>query len=156
MKLKRILSGIIGLPIVALILIYGNTYVIDILFAIVAAIAIHEYFNSFKENNKPVKWIGYVSCILIAFLHIIPMKYLLIILGLSIPTIIAFLFIKVVTSNMKTSITDIMITFFRNMLCSIFLSIYSFTTRNTKWKILNMVYTNCSLGYRYMRIFCWM
>ena len=112
MKLKRIISGIIGLPIVALILIYGNIYVIDILFSIVAAIAIHEYFNSFKESNKPVKWIGYASCILIAFLHIIPMKYLVITLGLTIPVIIALLFIKVVVSNMKTSITDIMITFF--------------------------------------------
>ena len=112
MKLKRIISGIIGLPIVALILIYGNTYVIDMLFAIVAAIAIHEYFNAFKEKNKPVKWIGYLACILIAFLHIIPMKYLLLVLGLSSPVIIALLFIKVVTSNMKTTITDIMITFF--------------------------------------------
>lgn len=112
MKLKRILSGIIGLPIVALILIYGNTYVIDLFFAIVAAIAIHEYFNAFKENNKPVKWIAYVSCILIAFLHIIPIKYLIFTLGLTIPVIIALLFIKVVTSNMKTTITDIMITLF--------------------------------------------
>ena len=67
MKLKRILSGIIGFPIVALILIYGNIYVIDGLFALVALISIHEYFNSFKEKNKPVKWlrifIVYINCI---------------------------------------------------------------------------------------------
>ena len=66
MKLKRILSGIIGLPIVALILIYGNIYVIDVLFALVALIAIHEYFNSFKEKHKPVKWLRiyvmYINC----------------------------------------------------------------------------------------------
>ena len=67
MKLKRILSGIIGFPIVALILIYGNIYVIDGLFALVAMISIHEYFNSFKEKNKPVKWLRifvlYINCI---------------------------------------------------------------------------------------------
>jgi len=67
MKLKRILTGIIGLPIVALILIYGNIYVIDVLFALVALIAIHEYFNSFKEKYKPVKWLRiyvmYINCI---------------------------------------------------------------------------------------------
>ncbi len=67
MKLKRILSGIIGLPIVALILIYGNIYVIDVLFALVALISIHEYFNSFKEKHKPVKWLRiyvmYINCI---------------------------------------------------------------------------------------------
>ena len=66
MKLKRILSGIIGFPIVALILIYGNIYVIDVVFALVALITIHEYFNSFKEKHKPVRWlrifIMYINC----------------------------------------------------------------------------------------------
>lgn len=112
MKLKRILSGVIGLPIVALILIFGNIYVIDVFFAIVAIIAIHEYFTSFKEKYKPVKWIGYLSCLLIAFLHIIPKEYLLYIILLSVPIIIAILFIKVIISNMKTTVIDIMITFF--------------------------------------------
>ena len=74
MKLKRILSGIIGFPIVALILIFGNIYVIDVFFAIVA---LYEYFDSFKGKYKPVKWIGYLTCMLIVFLHIIPKEYLL-------------------------------------------------------------------------------
>jgi len=79
MKLKRILSGIMGLPIVALILIFGNIYVIDILFALVALIAIHEYFNSFKEKHRPVRWVRiysvYINCIItynslgILFIH---------------------------------------------------------------------------------------
>ena len=120
MKLKRILSGLIGLPIVALILIYGNIYVIDVLFALVALIAIHEYFNSFKEKHKPVKWLGYLSCALIAFLHVIPGEYYLITLALSICVSIALLFIQVVFSNMKTTITDIMITLF-GMLYVVFL-----------------------------------
>ena len=68
MKLKRILSGVIGLPIVALILIFGNIYVIDVLFALVALIAIYEYFNSFKGKHKPVKWLRicsmYINCII--------------------------------------------------------------------------------------------
>ena len=68
MKLKRIFSGIIGFPIVALILIYGNIYVIDVVFALVALITIHEYFNSFKEKHKPVRWlrifIMYINCII--------------------------------------------------------------------------------------------
>lgn len=67
MKLKRILSGVIGLPIVALILIFGNIYVIDVVFALVAIIAIHEYFNSFKKECKPVRWLRililYINCI---------------------------------------------------------------------------------------------
>ena len=54
MKLKRIITGIIGLPIVALILIFGNKYIIDALISVVALISIYEYFNAInyaKENN---------------------------------------------------------------------------------------------------------
>jgi len=122
MRLKRILSGIIGLPIVALILIYGNIYVIDVLFALVALIAIHEYFNSFKEKHKPVRWLGYISCILISLLHIIPEEYYLLTLALSICVSIAVLFIQVVFSNMKITVTDIMITFFGMVYVVFFLS----------------------------------
>ena len=67
MKLKRILSGVIGLPIVSLVLIYGNIYVIDVVFTFVALIALHEYFNALKKEYKPVKWIRifivYINCI---------------------------------------------------------------------------------------------
>lgn len=112
MKLKRILSGIIGLPIVALILICGNIYVIDVFFALVAIITIHEYFDSFKGKYKPVKWVGYLSCILIAFIHIFPKEYLLYTVAIYTSSIITILFIQVVLTGMKTSVIDIMITFF--------------------------------------------
>lgn len=121
MKLKRMLTGIIGLPIVALILIFGNKYVIDVLFAFVAVIAIYEYFNAFKEF-KPVKWLGYLACLLIAFLHIIPKEYLANTLGIAVSIIITVLFIKVIATNMKTSISDIMITFFGICYITLFLS----------------------------------
>lgn len=137
MKLKRILSGIIGLPIVALILIYGNIYVIDVFFAIVAMITIHEYFDSFKEKYKPVKWIGYLSCTLIAFLHIIPKEYLLYIFALYVSALIAILFIEVVLSSMKTTVIDIMITFFGICYIVFFLSFISLLhgTENGKYLI---------------------
>lgn len=122
MKLKRILSGVIGLPIVALILIYGNIYVIDVGFSIVAFIAMYEYFNAFKKDFKPVKWIGYLSCLLIAFLHVIPKEYLLYTLGLSLSSIIVLLFIQVVVTNMKTTIKDMMVTFFGICYITFFLS----------------------------------
>lgn len=121
MKLKRMLTGIIGLPIVALILIFGNKYVIDVLFALIAIVAIYEYFDSFK-GFKPVKWLGYLACLLIAFLHVIPKEYLIHTLGISISTIITVLFIKVIATNMKTSISDIMITFFGICYITFFLS----------------------------------
>lgn len=57
MKLKRILTGVIGLPIVAAILIFGNKNIIDAVFAIVALISIHEYFSAIEKQYKPVKWL---------------------------------------------------------------------------------------------------
>ena len=122
MKTKRILSGLIGLPIVALILFFGNKYIIDIIFSIVALITIHEYLKAFKKEAKPVKWISYSSCILIAFLHVISAKKLGFTLGIAITSIIAILFIKVIISSMKTKISDIMITLFGICYIVLFLS----------------------------------
>ena len=45
MKLKRMLSGLIGFPIVALIFIYGNKYIIDAFIGIISIIAMYEYLK---------------------------------------------------------------------------------------------------------------
>ena len=112
MKLKRILSGIIGLPIVGLILIFGDIYLIDAIFAIVALISIHEYLKAFSKDAKPVKLIAYLSCLIIPFLHIIHKEYLGLTLSLAISIIMVLLFLKVIRSKMKVKLSDIMITFF--------------------------------------------
>ena len=112
MDLKRVLTAVIGFPLVAILLIFGNRYVVDIAFAIVALMAIREFFNAFKGKAEPINWLGYVTCIFIAVMHIIPMRYVLITIGISIPLIITILFAQVIITNMKTSFKDIAITFF--------------------------------------------
>ena len=112
MKIQRVLTGLIGFPIVAAILIFGNIYLIDILFAIVAILSIHEYFTAFKNKAKPVTWIGYICCGLIAFVHAIPSQYILTVIGVIIPIILLILFLQVIITNMKTTVADIAITFF--------------------------------------------
>lgn len=57
MNLTRVLTGVIGLPIVAIILIFGNKYIIDVLFAVVALISIYEYFHAIEKQYKPIKWL---------------------------------------------------------------------------------------------------
>lgn len=53
-----------------------------------------------------------MSCLLIAFIHIIPINYLLLIYcGLS-SAIISILFIQLIITNMKINLNDIIITFF--------------------------------------------
>lgn len=112
MKTKRIITGIIGLPIVALILIFSNKYIIDGVFTIIAIFCMHEYLKAFKSKAKPVKWIAYISCLIISFLHVIPSEYLAKTFSIIVTSTIAILFIKVIISNMKTDVKDIMITFF--------------------------------------------
>lgn len=112
MKLQRILTGIIGLPIVAAILIWGNKYLIDAVFAIVALISIYEYYGAIEKQYKPIKWIGYISAILSAFIHIIPVEIWTKILIMFMPTSITLLFINIIITGMKITPKDIFATFF--------------------------------------------
>ena len=96
---------------VIIVLLLGNKYVIDVALAIVAVIALHEYFNAFSKY-KPIKWIGYLSAISISLIHIIPEDMLLKTIALVIPVIVIVLFMQLVIKNMKISIIDIAITLF--------------------------------------------
>lgn len=112
MDIKRILTTVIGLPLVAVIFIFGNVYMLDVAMAIVSAISLHEYFNSIKGKFKPVIWVGYFASALIAFIHIIPKDIALNILAVIIPSFIGVLFLQVILSNMKTNVNDIAMTLF--------------------------------------------
>ena len=125
MKLKRVLSGVIGFPIVALIFIYGNKYIIDAFIGIISIIAMYEYLKCLSVDYKPVKWVAYIPCLLIPFLHVIPKEYLLTTIAVSISLIVALLFMKVIASNMKTSISDIAVTLFGICYITVFLSFIS-------------------------------
>lgn len=125
MKLKRMLSGLIGFPIVALIFIYANTYIIDDFIAVISIVAMYEYLKCLSVDYKPVKWIAYIPCLLIPFLHVIPKEYLLTVVGVLVALIVALLFMKVIASNMKTSISDIAITLFGICYITFFLSFIS-------------------------------
>lgn len=112
MDIKRITSALIGFPIVVILLVFGNNYIVDIIFAIVAAMSLHEYFNAFKEKASPVIWMGYLASALIALIHIIPAEHAMTIVSALIPISITTLFLQVILTNMKTNVKDIAITFF--------------------------------------------
>lgn len=60
--MKRITTALIGFPLVAIVLVLGNKYVIDVFFAIAAIFALYEYNNALKIKAKPIQWIGYLAC----------------------------------------------------------------------------------------------
>ncbi len=112
MNIKRISTTVIGIPLVGLILAFGNKYVIDIAISIIAFMSIYEFYKSFKGKHKPVEWVGYISALLIAFTHLIDPKMGIHIIAITIPLIIFLLFLKVILSNMKTTVVDVAITIF--------------------------------------------
>lgn len=136
MKLKRVLSGIIGFPIVALIFIYANTYIIDTVIGLVAIIAMYEYLKCLSVDYKPVQWIAYVPCLIIPFLHVIPKEYLLTVIGILLTLIVALLFMKVIVSNMKTGISDIAVTLLGICYIVFFLSFIAMLHGTEKGKYL--------------------
>ena len=87
--------------------------------------AMYEYLKCLSVDYKPVKWVAYIPCLLIPFLHVIPKEYLLTTIAVSISLIVALLFMKVIASNMKTSISDIAVTLFGICYITVFLSFIS-------------------------------
>jgi len=116
MDIKRVTSALLGFPLVVIVLTLGNKYIVDIFLALVAMLGMQEYFNAVSKESKPVRWIGYLSCLAIALVHIIPenvpSKIMQSILLITIPAIMLILFLHVIITNMKINFKDIAYTFF--------------------------------------------
>lgn len=112
MKNKRVISGFLCIFITMISLLLGNQYFIDAAFAILAIVAVHEFYAIFKEEARPVKWMGYLAAGCIFFIHIIPNYWIGTIAPFIIPTILTALFIQIIVTGGKTTLHDIMITFF--------------------------------------------
>ena len=72
MSIKRILTALIGFPIVVLVFVFGNKYIIDLLCAIIAIIAMNEFIKCASKKVKVISWISYLAVASIALIHIIP------------------------------------------------------------------------------------
>lgn len=122
MDIKRVLTSVLGLPLVIVILVFGNETIIDIFFAIVALIAIREYFGAFEKSKKakPVKWIGCLIAISIAVLRLFHLESTLVdvdtdMINMMFCLVIFSVFIvffHILNSGMKTSIIDGAVTVF--------------------------------------------
>ena len=64
--MKRVLSAAVLLPLVLIVFILGNTYVVDVFMGIVALRCIYELFHAFEQKgHHPVRWVGYLAAIAI-------------------------------------------------------------------------------------------
>lgn len=111
MDSKRLISSVIvGLVVIVLILIQ-NVYLIGMLLALISLIAMDEYLKAISKVCKPIKWIGYISCTIVAIINIIPQEYLLKFVLFIIPVSLLILFAQVIITNMKTTFKDMAYTF---------------------------------------------
>ncbi len=111
MNMKRVLTAVIGFPLVMLILILGNRYIIDITVAIISIIAMNEYVKCASNKEiKIVSWIGYIILSTIALIHVIPNQIFVYISIIGFPLLLLVLFLHVIVSNMKITFKDIAFT----------------------------------------------
>lgn len=107
MDLKRILTTVLGLPLVIIVFLLGNKLVIGLLILIVSMICMNEYFGAVKKVSKPIQWVGYLSNIFIIGAICLPQDLLMKIVVFSIPFILLLLFLQVIVTNMKTTFKDV-------------------------------------------------
>ena len=120
MDLKRILTTVLGLPIVALLFTLGNQYIIGIAVLIASTISMHEYFGAVKKVAKPIRWVGYLSNLYIVGAMFLKTEQLLSIVTLSIPIVIFLLFSNVIVTDMKITFKDVAYTLVGIMYIAIF------------------------------------
>ena len=111
MDIKRITSALLGFPLVLIILIFGNNIIVDAALTIIALLAMNEYFNAVSNVAKPVKWLGYLSCLLILAVYFVPNDFVGLMLTMSIPVVLLILFSQIIATDMKTNFKDIAFTF---------------------------------------------
>ena len=136
MDIKRITSGLLGFPLVLIILLIGNRYIVDIALAIITLLAMNEYFNAVQKVSNPVRWVGYLSCFSIAIIHLVPVESLNMVVTLSVPTILLILFAQVIATDMKTSFKDIAYTFLGIFYVVFFMMFVAFIDGMQNGKIL--------------------
>lgn len=111
MNIKRVLTAVIGFPIVVAILVLSNKYIVDVLLTAIACIAMHEYIKSAANKGiKVIKWISYLSMLGIAFIHLVPIWIYINALVFAIPILLLILFLHVIVTNMKITFKDVAFT----------------------------------------------
>lgn len=107
MDLKRILTTVLGLPIVAMVFILCDKYVIDILLMIVSIMCMHEYLNVIKKVSHPSEFVAYASTVIIGVASIASNELIFKIALFGIQFVMMALFLKVIITDMKTTFKDV-------------------------------------------------
>ena len=136
MNLKRILTTVIGIPIVIATLLLGNEYIIGGIVLIASIICMYEYFSVIKKVCKPIQWVGYLSNIIIVGATVFSKELIESILIYYIPIVFLVLFLQVIITNMKTNFKDVAYTFLGIMYIPFFLMFIELIRKMENGKIM--------------------
>ena len=111
MNLKRILTSLIGFPLVVLLVVFGTPQIISFAIMLIAMICMNEYFNVIKKICNPIKWVGYVSTIIIFLISFISTEIIYKVILYFNSVILLILFLHIILSDMKYTFKDVAYTF---------------------------------------------
>ncbi len=109
-KWKRVTSALIGFPLVAVILIVGNKYMVSVFLSIIAILSMYEYLHAAVKKSNPIKWISFLACATISLLSLIPQQSYGNVIVYAIPVLLLILFLQVIITGMKTNFNDLVYT----------------------------------------------
>ena len=107
MKLKRVLTALIGFPFVVALLVLGNNYVFDAICSIIALISMNEYIKCTSKKVKVIRWISYLCAGCVGIVPLLPTEAFHLVFGIGIPVLLLILFMHVIATNMKITFEDI-------------------------------------------------
>ncbi len=136
MNLKRVLTKLIGLPIVIIVLMLGNEYVIGGIVLLASIICMYEYFKVIKKVCKPIQWIGYLSNVLIVIASFFSIEITKTLVIFSIPVFMLLLFLQVIITNMKITFKDVAYTLLSIVYIPFFLMFIELIRKMENGKIL--------------------
>ena len=111
MNFKRILTSLIGFPLVILLVALGTAPIINFAIMIVALICMHEYIGVVSKVCTPIKWVMYLSTTIIFLMTIVSENMLKHILLFFIPISLLILFLHIILSDMKITFKDVAYSF---------------------------------------------
>lgn len=111
MNLKRILTSLIGFPIVVLMIALGNAPIIDFAIMIIAIICMYEYISIVSKVCNPIKWVAYLSTIIVFLVSVVPASIMKYIMLFVVPVTLLILFLHIIISDMKVTFKDVAYTF---------------------------------------------
>ena len=106
--LKRFVSMIVGIAILAAVMLFNNTFIFTLAVTVVAMIGLYEFYRALKQKDfHPVGWVGYISTLLLLAIPYVGMDLLRAGLTIIMPIALLVLFSVSICSKMKINVADI-------------------------------------------------